>query len=308
MGGKDFDELTSFLAQAAGVTVSTANAGYTAPELAHQLQDSSAKVVLVSSDVVDVARAAAKEIGFPEDRIYVLPGSDGKVVTGGLKSYELLRGEDGFAPVEFNQEELTTSVAFLPYSSGTTSRPKGVQISHSNITSTSQQLNEVKGLFDQPEIVLGCLPLFVLIPSPARYSQLTLSQQRRSHIFGLVVLLHQTLANGGTIILMPKFDLVEFCAAVQRYKATVALIVPPMALGLAKHPIVDKYDLTSLRFFMCGAAPLSAALQSALETRLKGPKVLQGFGASSPSLPVISTNAFLIRNDRDDVRSSRAHL
>ena len=79
---------------------------------------------------------------------------------------------------------------------------------------------------------------------------------------------------------MPKFDLVQFCEAVQRYKATVALIVPPMALALAKHPIVDKYDLASIRFFMCGAAPLSAALQQALENRLKGPKVLQGFGAS----------------------------
>lgn len=81
---------------------------------------------------------------------------------------------------------------------------------------------------------------------------------------------------------MPKFELEQFCQSVQKYKATVGLIVPPIAIGIAKHPIVDKFDLTSLRFFMSGAAPLSESLQQAVETRLQKnggkTRVLQGWG------------------------------
>ena len=137
-----------FAAAASGITISTANSSYTAHELAHQLSEASASLVLVGSDLVDVAREAAKEIGLGEDRIYVLPGVDGTVNTKGLKSYESLRGEV-IAPMKITADKLmtsaacesrtvvtpdlslTTRVSVLPFSSGTTSKPKGVQISHS---------------------------------------------------------------------------------------------------------------------------------------------------------------------------------
>lgn len=73
------------------------------------------------------------------------------------------------------------------------------------------------------------------------------------HIYGLIVLLNATIYNGGTVVLMPKFELPTFCASVQKYKATASYIVPPIALGLAKHPMVDDYDLSSLKFLMVGA-------------------------------------------------------
>lgn len=78
------------------------------------------------------------------------------------------------------------------------------------------------------DIVLGILPLY--------------------HIYGLVCLLHQTLFNGGTIVLMPRFDLKIFLECVEKYNATVSYVVPPVALHLAKHPLVDSYDLSSLRY------------------------------------------------------------
>lgn len=57
------------------------------------------------------------------------------------------------------------------------------------------------------------------------------------------------------------------------------MVVPPIALALAKHPIVDNYDLSSLRYILCGAAPLSSELQQALAARLKGQTyVVQGLG------------------------------
>lgn len=92
-------------------------------------------------------------------------------------------------------------------------------------------------------------------------------------------MLHLTFYHGGTCVVLPKFDLPTALNAVQKYKCTSALVVPPIALALAKHPIVDQYDLTSLRYILCGAAPLSAELQEALAARLKGRTyVVQGLG------------------------------
>lgn len=167
-----------FAGQAAGLTVSTANSSYTAGELEHQLTTSSASVLLVGSDLVSVAKEAAKAAGVKESNIYVLPGVDGKVVTGGLKSWEALKGKPGFEPVKMSQKDLETAVACelstavaprpplmlavhldLPFSSGTTGKGKGVALSAANVTAVSQQLNNVKGLFDGPEVVMGILPL-----------------------------------------------------------------------------------------------------------------------------------------------------
>ncbi|KAI5481402.1 phenylacetyl-CoA ligase [Pseudohyphozyma bogoriensis] len=246
--------------QAAGLTISTANSAYTDTELLHQLKVSKATAVLAASgDWVKTAASAMKQANLNTDKLFVIPGVDGKVNSEGFKSHEKLRGSKDFKPVKFSEKELVNAVAFLPFSSGTTSKPKGVAISQKNLTSCALQLLQTKNLFDTKDSVLGALPL--------------------SHIYGLVVLMYSTFHNGGTLVLMPKFDLVQFCDSVQKYKATIALIVPPIALGLAKHPIVDKYDLTTLKFFMSGAAPLSAELQGMLEKRLKGnTKVVQGFG------------------------------
>jgi 4-coumarate--CoA ligase len=81
---------------------------------------------------------------------------------------------------------------------------------------------------------------------------------------------------------MPRFDLVKFCEAIQKYKVTLAHVVPPVLVLLAKHPIVDKYDLSSVTHYQCGAAPLSAELSMAVTTRLKA-KCVQSYGMTETS-------------------------
>ncbi|GAA6005070.1 acyl--CoA ligase [Rhodotorula paludigena] len=251
-----------FAGQAAGLVVSTANSSYLPDELAHAIHLADAGIVLASADALDVAQKACKEAKLPTDRVYVVPGADGKLpsqLPHGMKSYETLRGSDSFKPVLPSLEQAKKDLAYLPFSSGTTGKAKGVALSAHNITTCVLQTRSQGGLFSEVDTVLSVLPMY--------------------HIFGLVVMLHLTFYNGGTCVVLPKFDLVKALESVQKFKCTTALVVPPIALALAKHPIVDKFDLTSLRYILCGAAPLSADLENALYDRLKGrTRVFQGLG------------------------------
>ncbi|BGP50499.1 hypothetical protein JCM10450v2_006418 [Rhodotorula kratochvilovae] len=251
-----------FAGQAAGLVVSTANSSYLPDELAHAITLSDAAVILASADTLDIAHQACKDAGFSTDRVYVVPGADGslpRALPHGMKSYEALRGSDTFEPVVPTLQEAKTKLAYLPFSSGTTGKGKGVALSAYNITACVMQTHNTDGQFNQVDTVLSVLPMY--------------------HIFGLVVMLHLTFYNGGTCVVLPKFDLPKALESVQKYKCTTALVVPPIALALAKHPIVDQYDLSSLRYILCGAAPLSAALEAALTKRLKGhTRVFQGLG------------------------------
>ena len=81
---------------------------------------------------------------------------------------------------------------------------------------------------------------------------------------------------------MPKFEIEKFCSIIQNHKITFAYVVPPVVLLLGKHPIVDKYDLSSLRMLNSGAAPLTQELVEAVYKRLKVP-IKQGYGLSETS-------------------------
>ena len=90
------------------------------------------------------------------------------------------------------------------------------------------------------------------------------------------------LVEGASIVTMPKFDLPFFLETLQKHKVTVANVVPPIILAMAKHPIVTNYDLSALRGLFSGAAPLGDELASAAEQRL-GIMVRQGYGLTETS-------------------------
>jgi acyl-CoA synthetase (AMP-forming)/AMP-acid ligase II len=87
---------------------------------------------------------------------------------------------------------------------------------------------------------------------------------------------------GATVIIMPRFDLEQCLQILEKYHVTVANVVPPIVLAFAKHPLVDKYDLSCLRTLFSGAAPLKENLAEAARTRL-GCQVLQGYGLTETS-------------------------
>jgi acyl-CoA synthetase (AMP-forming)/AMP-acid ligase II len=162
--------------------------------------------------------------------------------------------ESGSARPEVNVDP--GDVAVLPYSSGTTGTAKGVMLSHRNLVAAiSQGLPLLDAGPD--DVGLAVLPFF--------------------HIYGMVVTLAGSLHLGATVVSMPRFDLDGFLEAIQRYRASVLYLVPPMVLALAYHPDVEKYDLSSVRIAGSGAAPLGADVQEACAERLHC-AVGQGWG------------------------------
>jgi acyl-CoA synthetase (AMP-forming)/AMP-acid ligase II len=153
-----------------------------------------------------------------------------------------------------------TDVACLLSSSGTTGRPKAVVLSHGNLVAgTRIALDALEGLIDGDggAVFLGVLPYF--------------------HIAGLVSSLLAPVLAGSAVVIESRFDLESLCRTVQDHRVTFAAIVPPMALGLARHPVVDRYDLSSLRLLCVGAAPMGAELETACADRL-GCRVNQAYG------------------------------
>jgi acyl-CoA synthetase (AMP-forming)/AMP-acid ligase II len=113
------------------------------------------------------------------------------------------------------------------------------------------------------------------------------------HIYGLTVLMNQGLQWGATVVTLPRFELEDFLRTIQEHKITRAFVAPPILVAFAKHPLIDQYDLSSLRSILSGAAPLDEQLALAVEQRLRkgadtGVTVAQGYGMTELS-PVSHT-------------------
>ena len=102
------------------------------------------------------------------------------------------------------------------------------------------------------------------------------------HIYGMQVIMNLGLRAGATIVTMPRFDLEQYLSLHQEHRLTRAFVAPPIVVALAKHPVVDKYDLSALQWMLSGAAPLSADLAIACGQRL-GCEVVQGYGMTELS-------------------------
>ncbi|WP_329544385.1 AMP-binding protein [Streptomyces sp. NBC_01356] len=232
----------------AGATVTTVNLLSTAAEIAKQLTAAGARTLVTVTALAATAQEATGTAGLDADAILLLDAGRRPASASGP-----LPAPDRFDPAE--------RVAVLPFSSGTTGVPKGVMLTHRNLVANITQLTPVLDVRSD-DVVLAALPFF--------------------HIYGMTVLLNSTLAARGRIVTMARFDLTVFLEAVQRHRVTYLYIAPPIAVALAKHPLVDSYDLTSLRAIVSGAAPLDEELGAAVSRRLSVP-VVQGFGMTELS-------------------------
>jgi acyl-CoA synthetase (AMP-forming)/AMP-acid ligase II len=238
----------------AGATVTTINPTYGAEEVAFQLKDAEATAIVTIGLFYEVAAQAAADVGITE--IFVIGPGDGTPLA------ELF----GTPLTEQVPVDLAEHVVVLPYSSGTTGFPKGVMLTHHNLVANLVQ-TEANIAISEDEKAYAVLPFF--------------------HIYGMQILMNLAMAVGITVITVPRFDLPEMLSLIQEHRITRLYLVPPIVLALAKHPMIDDYDLSSVNEVFSGAAPLGGELAEAAATRMNC-SVVQGYGMTELS-PVSHT-------------------
>lgn len=243
---------TIFLGVAAvGGINTTINSLYSTNDLIHQFNDSGAKILITIPAFMDRALPAAQECNVEE--IFVIGEAENAT------PFSELLNNPGIPP-KVSIDPKNDLVA-LPYSSGTTGLSKGVMLTHENLSSNMVLSESINPLLDE-DLMVGVLPFF--------------------HIYGMVLILNLAIYRGVTLVTMPRFDLEQFLQIVEDYKISTLSLVPPLVLALAKHPLVDKYDTSSIRLISSGAAPLGAEIEEACAERL-GCQIYQGYGLTEVS-------------------------
>lgn len=161
-------------------------------------------------------------------------------------------------------------IAMLQYTGGTTGRPKGAMLTHQNLSANARQINATDPHRGERDVMMGVLPFF--------------------HIFANSTVLNRTIADGGCVVMLPRFDAAQCLKAIERTRATSMPGVPTMFQALLDHPHIGKADLSSLRICISGGAPLPAPLKKAFEERT-GAKLAEGYGLTESS-GVVTTNPY----------------
>jgi len=239
-----------------GAKVTTLSSMSTPYEAARQLTDANASHVIAGGAQLGTAKAAVEEVsakGAAPLRMYTF---DDDAADADVEPFSaLLAGGPSPPPPTFDP---VAHVAFIPYSSGTSGLPKGVELTHKNVLANILQAEVAHLSLTTDDCLIGVLPFF--------------------HIYGLTALLNCALSSGASIVTLPQFDPALFLRVLKEHKVTVAHVAPPLVGFLAKHPAVDAVlPLPHLKELFSGAAPLGVELEGEARARL-GVFVRQGYG------------------------------
>lgn len=274
-------------AMIAGATVVNFSPLYTAAELEAQVEDSRTRLLVTidsellmpkalevldgsSLETLVVASFAAQlpwHLGlafrlFQAKKLYTVP-----------RRADVLAWTDCLASGEPTPVALdpTADIALLQYSGGTTGVPKGAMLSHQNLTANARQIDALdpwRG--DANDMIMGALPLF--------------------HVFANACCLNRTVARGGCVALIPRFEAGEVLKALEKSRATAFPGVPTMYQALLDHPRLAKADLGHLKVCISGGAPLPGPVRERFEAAT-GARLVEGYGLTECS-GVASTNPY----------------
>ncbi|MEW6243694.1 MAG: long-chain fatty acid--CoA ligase [Bacillota bacterium] len=269
----------------AGAVAVMTNPLYVERELAHQMKDSGARVlvaldalypriknVLAETDLSSLVFTGIKDyLPFPLNFLYPIKAKrEGHAVRipPGPNIFwfnKLLRDAGAFAPVEVKPDDL----ALLQYTGGTTGTSKGAMLTHRNLVSNVCQVREwLVDCKEGGETLLAALPFF--------------------HVYGMTVALNFAVAIAGTLVIHPRFMILDVLKSINMYKPTLFPGAPTMYVAVNNHPDVGKYDVRSIRACISGAAPLPVEVQEKFEA-LTGGRLVEGYGLTEAS-PVTHCN------------------
>ena len=247
----------------AGAAASPMNVQYAPREYAEQLEMTRSRFVIVHVAMLQNLVKAAMQVGLPLENVIVVgdipPGAVPEPVP--FTPYTRLTSCTEPLPPE-NVTDPETHVAALPLSSGIGGEMKPVMLTHYNLVAEMTMLFSMLDAIKMPHTLVSFLPF--------------------SHVYALSASMNFALSEFALNVTLPMFEPAGYLQAIQTYRATLLFLVPSVGSLLANNPIVDDYDLSSVKVIIVGAAPLSEELGNAMATRLNA-VVLQGYGMTECS-------------------------
>jgi len=256
----------------AGLVMVPLNPLLRTPEVAYHLQDSDAKLLITFEMFAEEAHKGAQQAADVVTYVVNMPGNDER--PEGTKHYdELYFADDTRDIVPLGADD----TAVLLYTSGTTGKPKGAELTHFQLFMNCTVAGELFQ-FREDDIGVAVLPLF--------------------HVFGLSSVLNTSVRYGGTMVLIPRFELEPVVEAIEKHRCTIFSGVPTMYFGLLRMD-TDGRDLSSLRVGVSGGAPIPGEVIRSFEQKFPGCVILEGYGLSESA----STTTFNVNEQMRKVLS-----
>ncbi|WP_457033517.1 AMP-binding protein [Kitasatospora sp. P5_F3] len=254
----------------AGATVTLLSPLATEAETTRQLKLSGARLLFTESALLGSVPELCRQ-GWSERDVVVLDGpaaaSSPYPALADLVALGVAPDAVGVVPDQ--------DVALLPWSSGTSGPAKAVMLTHRNLVANMLQTQKFMTRLGPESRTLALMPFF--------------------HIYGIQIVLNQSLQAGAGVVTVPQFEFTEFLGMIGKYRIDRLPVAPPLLVMLAKDPVVEDYDLSSVRYLSSGAAPLDDEVVSQVQRRL-GCHVRQGYGMTE-----LSPAAHAVPDHRTDV-------
>ena len=239
----------------AGAVYLPLNTAYTKAEVSYFLNDAEPRLVLCRPESIDQMRDIAETAGV--EHVHTMDAQGGGSLTEAAMK---------LAPSEEVEPRDEDDLAAILYTSGTTGRSKGAMLSHANLSSNAFTLHRIWG-FRAGDVLLHALPIF--------------------HVHGLFIATNTTLANGSSMIFLPRFDADEILRLLPR--ATLMMGVPTFYVRLLAHPGFTREASAHMRLFISGSAPLLEETFHAFEQRT-GQRILERYGMTEAGM--ITSNPY----------------
>jgi len=276
-----------FGALKAGAILTATSSMYTRREAAHQWHDAGVSMLIVDQQLYPIAKSASTDL--PELR---------KTIVTGLREYypknfsmlaRALRSQrapqkrkspnDPASPLSWREllslarkprpvPQRPSEVACLQYTGGTTGTSKGAMLTHANLVTNACQTRHWLSNGEESDVLVAALPLF--------------------HIYAMTCVMICSLLAGGTVIILPRFELKAALNIIRKYRPTIFHGVPTMYVGFNNAPKVKNYGFKSLRVCMSGGAGLPVEVKQQFE-KLSGGRLVEGYGLTEAS-PVTHVN------------------
>ena len=258
--------LAYYAAHYLGCPVVPLNVLLTKDEIAYHLEDSDAVALIAWEGFLPQSEAGFGEVSTCKHLIVARANpADVSAPEGAHNMMALLAAGEAVPEVA---DTMPDDTAVILYTSGTTGRPKGAELSHFNLFYNAEYMATRLVKFDENTTALAVLPLF--------------------HSFGQTVIQNGVLRSGGTIVLLPRFEPREAFALMQKHRINLFAGVPTMYFALLNFPEADQYDLSSLQYSVSGGSAMPVEVMRAFDEKYKV-NILEGYGLSETS-PVASFN------------------